>query len=96
MKMREKIKRYLTVTRIKRALSARVISVIVTTLVGWAVTGNPYIGLSIGAVDMLIKLGLYYLHETLWERKMTKDIKNIKKKYKKKNKVSLKEEKVLT
>ena len=96
MKMREKIKRYLTVTRIKRALSARVISVIVTTLVGWAVTGNPYIGLSIGAVDMLIKLGLYYLHETLWERKMTKDIKNIKKKYKKKNKVSLREEKVLT
>ena len=81
MKMREKIKRYLTVTRIKRALSARVISVIVTTLVGWAVTGNPYIGLSIGAVDMLIKLGLYYLHETLWEKKMTKDIRNIKKEY---------------
>ena len=79
--MREKIKRYLTVTRIKRALSARVISVIVTTLVGWAVTGNPYIGLSIGAVDMLIKLGLYYLHETLWEKKMTKDIRNIKKEY---------------
>ena len=94
--MKTKINRYLTITRIKRAISARVISVIVTTLVGWAVTGNPYIGLSIGAVDMLIKLGLYYLHETLWERKMTKDIKNIKKKYKKKNKVSLKEEKVLT
>ena len=82
MKMREKIKRYLTVTRIKRALSARVISVIITTIVGWLVTGNPYIGLSIGAVDMLIKIGIYYLHETLWERKMTKDIKKIKNKYK--------------
>ena len=82
MKMREKIKWYLTVTRIKRALSARVISVIITTIVGWLVTGNPYIGLSIGAVDMLIKIGIYYLHETWWERKMTKDIKQIKNKYK--------------
>lgn len=81
MEKDKKIKKYLTVTRIKRAISARVISVIVTTLVGWAVTGNPYVGLSIGAVDMLLKLGLYYLHETLWEKKMTKDIKKIKIKY---------------
>ena len=81
MKMKTKINRYLTITRIKRAMSARVISVIVTTLVGWALTGNPYIGLSIGAVDMLIKLGLYYLHETIWEKKMTKDIRSIKKEY---------------
>ena len=81
MKMKTKINRYLTITRIKRAMSARVISVIVTTLVGWVVTGNPYIGLSIGAVDMLIKLGLYYLHETIWEKKMTKDIRKIKKEY---------------
>ena len=79
--MKTKINRYLTITRIKRAMSARVISVIVTTLVGWALTGNPYIGLSIGGVDMLIKLGLYYLHETIWEKKMTKDIRNIKKEY---------------
>ena len=81
MEKEKKIRKYLTITRIKRAISARVISVIVTTLVGWAVTGNPYIGLSIGAVDMLIKLGLYYVHETLWEKKMSKDIKKIKKKY---------------
>lgn len=80
---REKIKKYLTVTRIKRAISARVISTLVTVLVGWLVTGNPYIALSIGAVDTIVKLFLYYTHETLWEKKMTKDIKKIKKKYKK-------------
>jgi len=80
---REKIKRYLTITRIKRAISARVISTLVTVLVGWLVTGNPYIELSIGAVDTIVKLFLYYAHETLWEKKMTKDIKKIKKKYKK-------------
>ena len=81
MEKERKIKKYLTMTRIKRAMRARVISVIVTTLVGWAVTGNPYIGLSIGAFDMLFKLGLYYIHETLWENKMTKDIKKIKEGY---------------
>tara|TARA_R100000315_G_C5235614_1_gene147578 strand:+ start:5344 stop:5598 length:255 start_codon:yes stop_codon:yes gene_type:complete len=80
---REKIKKYLTITRIKRAISARVISTLVTVLVGWLVTGNPYIALSIGAVDTIVKLFLYYTHETLWEKKMTKDIKKIKKKYKK-------------
>ena len=49
MSKKEKIQRYLIITRIKRACSARIISLIVTTLVGWMVTGNPIIGLSIGA-----------------------------------------------
>ena len=82
-KRREKIIRNLTITRVKRAISARVISTLVTVLVGWLVTGNPYIALSIGAVDTIIKLFLYYVHETLWEKKMTKDIKKIKNKYNK-------------
>ena len=78
---KDKIKRYLIVTRIKRAFSARVISLIVTSLVGWAITGNPLIGLSIGAADLVIKLFLYYGHETVWEKKMAKDIKEIKNNY---------------
>jgi len=75
---KDKIKRYLIITRLKRACSARVISLIVTALVAWLVTGNPLVGITIGAVDTLIKLGLYYTHETIWERKMAKDIKEIK------------------
>ena len=78
---KDKIKRYLVITRIKRALSARLISLIVTALVGWLVTGNPIVGLTIGAVDLLVKLGLYYTHETIWEKKMAKDIKEIKTNY---------------
>ena len=78
---KDKIKRYLVITRIKRAFSARVISLIVTAVVGWLVTGNPVIGLTIGAVDTLIKLGLYYTHESIWEKKMAKDIKEIKTNY---------------
>ena len=81
MSKEEKIKKYLILTRVKRACTARIVSLIVTSLVGWAITGDPLIGLSIGAVDLVIKLALYYGHETVWERKMTKDIKQIKIKY---------------
>ena len=78
---KDKIKRYLVITRIKRAFSARILSLIVTVLVGWMITGNPVIGLTIGAVDTLIKLFLYYTHESIWEKKMSKDIKEIKTNY---------------
>lgn len=78
---KDKIKRYLVVTRIKRAFSARVVSLIITSLVGWLVTGNPIIGISIGMVDAIFKIGVYYCHETIWERKMTNDIKKIKTEY---------------
>ena len=81
----EKIKRYLVWTRVKRALTARIVSLIVTSLVGWLVTGNPMIGISIGAIDMIIKMALYYLHETIWEKKMAKDIKKIKINHKNEN-----------
>jgi uncharacterized membrane protein len=81
MSKEEKIKRYLIWARVKRAVTARVVSLVVTSLVGWVITGNPLIGLSIGAVDLIIKLFLYYGHETIWEKKMTKDIKQIKLEY---------------
>ncbi len=78
MSNKEKIKRYLVVTRIKRAISTRVISVIITSLIAWGITGNPFIGISIGAVDSVIKICVYYTHESIWEKKMSQDIKKIK------------------
>ncbi len=77
----EKIRKYLRWTRIKRALTARTISLIITAFVAWILTGNPWLGLSIGLFDAIFKIGVYYCHETLWERKMTNDIKKIKQKY---------------
>ncbi len=74
----KQIKKYLRITRIKRAFTARVISLIITSMVGWVITGNPYIGFTIGTADLLIKMFTYYGHETLWELKMTKDIRKIK------------------
>jgi uncharacterized membrane protein len=79
---KKKIEKYLKFTRVKRALTARTISLIITSLIGWFITGDPKIGLSIGAIDTLIKLFIYYGHETVWEQKMTKDIKKIKMDYK--------------
>ena len=79
---KKKIEKYLKFTRVKRALTARTISLIITSLIGWFITGDPKIGLSIGAIDTLIKLFIYYGHETVWEQKMTKDIKKIKLDYK--------------
>ena len=79
---RKKIEKYLKFTRVKRALTARTISLIITFSIGWFITGDLKIGLSIGAIDTLIKLFIYYGHETVWEQKMTKDIKKIKLDYK--------------
>lgn len=83
MSVKYKIKKYLVITRIKRALISRIISIIITFLVGWAMTGNPFLGLSIGAADTMFKLLLYYYYERWWEKKMSKDIKKIKKENKK-------------
>ena len=78
MGKKDKIKRYLRLTRIKRAFTARVASLLITFLVGWLVTGDARVGLSISAIDTVIKLFIYYGHESVWEKKMTKDIKQIK------------------
>jgi len=37
-------------------------------VIAWYMTGSIELGLSLGGVEMLIKLPLYYLHERLWKR----------------------------
>lgn len=76
--IRKKIHRYLKITRVKRAIISRIISIVVTFLIGWVMTGNPFIGLSIGAADTVFKLIIYYFYEGWWEKKITKDIRKIK------------------
>ncbi len=81
-KRKREIHKYLRLVRIKRTVSYRVISYLLTTAIGWIVTGDPFVGLSIGAVDTLIKLVAYYCHEIWWERTTNKGIKKIKNKHK--------------
>ena len=83
MSKKEKIQKYLRFTRVKRACTARIISVFITISVGWFLTDDFKLGLSLGAIDTVIKLFIYYGHETIWEQKMTRDIKKIKNSYRK-------------
>tara|TARA_R110000751_G_scaffold302645_1_gene416814 strand:- start:48 stop:305 length:258 start_codon:yes stop_codon:yes gene_type:complete len=78
MSNRGRIAKYLRVTRIKRAFTSRAISVCVTFIIIYVVTGNIKTGVLIGSIDTVIKLCLYYWHETFWENKITVDIKKIK------------------
>ena len=77
--LRKKIQKYLRITRIKRAFISRFISIVVTFLVGWVMTGNPFVGLNIGAADTIFKIIIYYYYEGWWEKRITKDIRKIKK-----------------
>ena len=51
---------------ILKAVSWRIIGVAVVTLVTRLVTGSWEVGLTIGAIDTVIKTFLYYGHERLW------------------------------
>ncbi len=53
---------------IVKALSWRLIAVICTWGVTWAVTGSFATGASVGLIDCLIKLFAYYSHERGWQR----------------------------
>jgi len=49
-----------------KTLSWRVIGTIDTMFLGWLITGNPIIGLKIGALELFTKMILYYFHERIW------------------------------
>lgn len=40
----------------------------ITAVIAWTLTGNLTIGLTLGIVDTVAKLGFFYLHERLWAR----------------------------
>jgi uncharacterized membrane protein len=35
---------------------------------GWIITGDPTVGLKIGALELITKFVLYYIHERAWLR----------------------------
>ncbi len=49
-----------------KAITWRIIASATTFIIGWIVTGDMQFGIAIGAVDVLIKIVLYYFHERLW------------------------------
>jgi uncharacterized membrane protein len=49
-----------------KAVSYRVLGSTGTALVVLVLSGNLKISLGVGALDMLLKIGLYFVHERLW------------------------------
>jgi len=49
-----------------KAISWRVIGTLDTMLLGWLISGDPMVGVKIGAVELVTKILLYYGHERAW------------------------------
>lgn len=51
---------------IAKTISWRIIGTLDTILLSWFITGNWKLGLTIGGVEVITKMGLYFLHERVW------------------------------
>lgn len=51
---------------ILKTISWRVLGTIDTIVIGGLITGDWKIGLSIGGVEVISKMTLYYIHERIW------------------------------
>ena len=61
----------LTVTKLRslvKTISWRIVGTMDTMFLGWLITGDCLIGLKIGALELITKFVLYYLHERGWSR----------------------------
>ena len=53
---------------IVKAMSYRLLGSIATGLVFFALTGKASLSLGAGGLDMIAKIGVYFLHERMWDR----------------------------
>lgn len=53
---------------IVKAVSWRTVGTIDTMIVSYFITGNIVMAVSIGSVEVLTKMALYYLHERAWNK----------------------------
>jgi uncharacterized membrane protein len=51
-----------------KAVSWRATGTVDTIVVSYIVTGQVKLALSIGFVELFTKIGLYYIHERIWNR----------------------------
>jgi uncharacterized membrane protein len=51
-----------------KGITWRFVGSIDTILISWIYTGDPIIGLKIGATEFLTKVVLYYIHERIWNK----------------------------
>lgn len=49
-----------------KTISYRVIGTIVTMVMAYVLTGKVTIAVAFGGVEVVVKMGLYFLHERFW------------------------------
>jgi uncharacterized membrane protein len=53
---------------IAKTITWRIVGTIDTIILSWIITGQLKMGLAIGAVEVVTKMVLYFLHERVWYR----------------------------
>jgi len=51
---------------IAKTVSWRIIGTLDTMILSWIITGSWKLGLTIGGVEVVTKMVLYFLHERVW------------------------------
>ena len=49
-----------------KTITWRVTASLTTFLIAWILTGDLLIGASIGSIEAIVKIFLYYYHERIW------------------------------
>jgi uncharacterized membrane protein len=53
---------------IAKTITWRIVGTLDTVVLGWIVSGNPWVGIKIGGLEVTTKMLLYYFHERVWYR----------------------------
>lgn len=51
-----------------KSISWRIVGTIDTILISWAVTGTLKLAFSIGLIELVTKMALYFFHERIWNK----------------------------
>ncbi len=54
------------VRSVVKSLSWRIIGTLDTIVISWIITGELALAFSIGSIELVTKMVLYFLHERLW------------------------------
>jgi uncharacterized membrane protein len=53
---------------VMKTITWRFVGTIDTIILGWLISGRAEIGISLGGIELVTKMILYYLHERVWYR----------------------------
>lgn len=51
-----------------KTITWRFVGTIDTIILAWLISGDPMIGLKVGGIEVITKMGLYYIHERIWHK----------------------------